>query len=266
MQQLRKALLVKGSSDLRVSILGDLRGYFTDQYFASVPPNEEAARETVAVWCINLLWYAYLQAEGFAYPVQVVVAGAAPPAPAAGRHLDFGSGVGVTSQLFHSLGFAPELVDVENGLLAFARYRLERRGIDARYIPIGKQWLEPDSYDAITAIDSLMLVPDFQTAARQIRDATRMGGFLFANFDTRRGANVGWDILYHDDYWLRQQLQGVGFQPELKLGGGVRRYRAVETHGVRHLLRGALDAVLFPTRRSYWAARARLSIKRPLAS
>jgi len=259
MQAFRKALLVDGSTDVRDSILEELRGYFTDQYLAVARPDEEAARERVALWCINLLWYLYLQAEGFANPVQVVVAGAARMAPAAGRHLDFGSGVGVTSQLFHSLGYAVELADVEDGLLNFVRYRLERRSIDARYIAIDRQSLERDSYDVITAIDSLMLVPDFQTAAREIRHATRIGGFLFANFDTRRGVSVGWDILYHDDLWLRQRLQDAGFQPELSLGGGVRRYRAVETYGVRHLMRRTRDTVLFPTHRSYRAARARLS-------
>src|ERR1700674_1211413 len=81
MQRFRKALLADGSNDVRDSILEDLRGYFTDQYFAAASPTEEAEREKVAMWSINLLWYAYLQAEGFAYQVQVEIAGAARTAP-----------------------------------------------------------------------------------------------------------------------------------------------------------------------------------------
>jgi hypothetical protein len=256
MQAFRKALLADGSDDIRESILGDLRGYFTDQYFAAAGPAEEAERDKVAMWSINLLWYAYLQAEGFAYEVQVDIAGAARTARASSRHLDFGSGIGVTSQLFHSLGYEVELADVEEGLLAFARYRLERRGVSARYIHLGNQPLQSNLYDAVTAIDTLSFVPDFQTSARAIRRSMRMGGLLFANFDTRRGVQIGWDILYDDDLRLRRQLHESGFEPELRLGAGVRSYRAVETDGLRHMRRRLRDNLLFPARRLYRQARS----------
>lgn len=259
MQAFRKALLVGGATDVRDSILEELREYFTGAYFSVASSDEGKSREQIALWSINLLWYAYLQAEGFANPVNVEVIDAAGVAPVERRHLDFGSGVGVTSQLFHSRGYAVELADIEDGLLAFARYRLERRGINARYIQLGGQPLPRDLYDVITTIDTLSFVPDFQSCVHALRSAVKTNGQLFANFDTRHGVHIGWDILHYDSLRLRRQLQEAGFEPGVKLGSGVRQYRAVEATGVRHLIRRARDAVLFPTRRSYWAARARLS-------
>ena len=260
MSLFRDALLVDGFSNVRDSIVDDLRGYFTDEYF-SLPRAGDRARDEVALWGINLLWYLWQQADGFAYPVHVEISRNIRAGGAGASHLDFGSGVGVTSQVLHALGYSIDLADSEGGLLDFARFRLGRRGISARYVDVERQPLQRDFYDVVTAIDSLMFVPNLPAAARDIRSAMRPGGVLFANFDTRRDANAGWPILYHDDLWLRQRLQEVGFEPERKLGYGIRRYRAVAVRGVSHAVRTARDALLFPTRRLYWATRARLARK-----
>ena len=256
---LREALLLRGAVGIRDSVLDDLRTFFTDSYFSTVDRGERLAREQVAMWSVNLLWYAYVQAEGFADPVQVEIAAAAAAPTGARAHLDFGSGVGLTSQLFHAHGYELDLADIEDGLLDFASFRLERRGIRVRSIHLKREGLASGRYDVITAIDTLTFVPDFRAAVRDLRRALKSQGVLLANFDVRHDVQIGWAILHHDDLRLRRILQQTGFEPETRLSGGVRRYRAVDTEGIGHLRRFARDAILFPARRAYRTTRARLS-------
>ena len=79
----------------------------------------------------------YLQAEGYEFPASVVAAQYLRRREVKpGTHLDYGSGVGVTGQLFASLGYETALGDVSTSLLEFARYRLERRGQAATYLDL----------------------------------------------------------------------------------------------------------------------------------
>ena len=80
---------------------------------------------SVESWSFDLLWYAYVQSAGFGYPGTVIIADRVGPAPADGRMLDLGSGVGVTAQVFTALGYEVTLADLSGPLLNFARWRLE---------------------------------------------------------------------------------------------------------------------------------------------
>jgi hypothetical protein len=91
---------------------------------------------TTKSWAFDLLWYAYLQAKGYGYPLSVAIALSVPASARGGRHLDFGSGVGVTSQLFQRLGYESDLADISTSLLAFAKFRLDRRSQPATYIDL----------------------------------------------------------------------------------------------------------------------------------
>src|SRR5262249_22830714 len=107
-------------------------------------------------WAFDLLWYSYLQSEEYAYPVSVVIADTLGRIGASASHLDFGSGVGATSQLFSALGYSTTLADISTSLLEFARFRLNRRCINATYLDLNQVSLSPNSYDVITAIDTLV--------------------------------------------------------------------------------------------------------------
>jgi SAM-dependent methyltransferase len=210
-------------------------------------------------WAFDLLWYGYLQAEGVEYPVSVAMARTLPSLRGtAGRHLDFGSGVGTTSQFFSQLGYETELADISTSLLDFARFRLERRGQPARYLNLNHVTLEPGRYDVITAVDTLVHVPDLAATARMLHRALRPGGILFANFDVRpRTAENAWH-LYDDDLPLRWTLQRIGFEPEESLDGMITRYRRVEPRGLSHAARGVRDLILLrsPLRPAYRSVKA----------
>lgn len=277
----RSSLRLRGADGTRQSILEDLSAFFgmnpedcvrrcLDWEQWTLEEWHRERRDTTESitafyhetqsWAFDLLWYAYLQAEGYAYPVSVAIAQTIPPPRAGASHLDFGSGVGVTSQLFARLGYRTTLADISTSLLRFARYRLERRGDDASYLDLNTEELAPASYDVITAIDTLVHVPDVPGTARALHRALRPGGMLFANFDVRPKSAENAAFLYENDLPLRWQLQRAGFEPEEDLDGMITRYRRVETIGTAHAIRGVRDAVLLrsPLRPAYRSIGAQL--------
>jgi SAM-dependent methyltransferase len=273
MRTYRSALLRDGIADVRGAVVDDLSVYHklppedclercvnweawsVAEWQARRRDTSEALAEfyhSVESWAFDLLWYAYLQAEGYAYPVSAAIAGSLGRAGGGRRHLDFGSGVGVTGQMFRRLGYETDLADVSTTLLAFARFRLERRGEAAGYIDLNVAEPAPDSYDVIT---------DLGATARMLHRALRPGGVLFANFDVRpRTPENAWH-LYDDDLPLRWTLQRSGFEPEESLDGMITRYRRVEPAGWGHRARGVRDAVLLrsPLRPVYRTCRAAVS-------
>ena len=66
-----------------------------------------------------------------------------PSTPGSLRHLDFGSGVGVTVSSFNSSATKVTLADLSTTLLDFARFRFERRGEKATFIDLNETSLAP---------------------------------------------------------------------------------------------------------------------------
>lgn len=216
--------------------------------------------DSVRSWSFDLLWYSYLQTVGFAYPKHVVVADEIRRPETHARVLDFGSGVGVTAQLFGALGDDVALADVSAPLLAFARWRLEQRGVKATYIQLPAD-LPPASYDLITALDTFAHVPDANETARQLYRATRPGGYLAANFDARRKSERNAWHLYDDDLPLRWAIERTGYVPLKHIDGSLWIYRARPVTGAAWRLReaGAWLRLASPPARMIRAARRALA-------
>lgn len=217
---------------------------------------------TTASWSFDLLWFAYLQAEMYRYPVSAVIATVlADELPPGARHLDFGCGVGVTSQMFSRLGYTSEMADISTSMLQFATFRLQRRGDEVAALDLNDHVLEPDRYDVITAIDTLVHIPDLERVLRQLHASLRPGGVLFANFATRPQTAENSQFLYADELPLRRLIQRIGFEPEHRLDGMITKYRRVEPHGLPHFARRVRDAVLLSPLRP-WAKRLRDRVRR----
>lgn len=123
--------------------------------------------------------------------------------------LDYGSGIGSNALVFGLAGFRVTLADIADPLRNFARWRLERRGLDVRTIDLKQQGLEPGRYDVITCFDVLEHVPDPLAAVSRIRDALRPAGtfFLYAPFgpDPDRPMHV-----VHEDR-VSPRMRALGF-------------------------------------------------------
>lgn len=193
---------------------------------------------TITSWSFDLLWYSYLQAAGYASPKHVVAADWLPDPVAGARLLDFGSGVGVAGQLFATLGYDVTLADVSSPLLEFARWRLERRDVKAAYVHLPAR-LPAASYEVINALDTLTHVPDMAQTARELHAATRPGGYLVTNFETRRPSDRNRWHLYHDDLPLRWAIERAGYVPVAHIDENVWIYQALPTTGARRRMREA---------------------------
>jgi SAM-dependent methyltransferase len=207
-------------------------------------------------WAFDLLWWAYLQAEGFGDPQTVIAARVAARRCPGGRHLDFGSGAGVASQLFAALGYQSDLADISASLLEFARFRLERRGVGARYLDLTVDPLPSGTYSVITAIDTLAHVPHLATTARELHSALIPGGLLFAGIDARpRAPEAAWHLV-EDEWTARRELQSAGFEPVERLGPQLICYRRVHPGARMRRLREVRDAALLTSAASRTARRA----------
>lgn len=264
MELFRECLRYDGM-DVRNSILDDLSRYYdltadeslrrclhweewsVEEWHASDRSTRDGLRDfynSVQSWSFDLLWYAYLQASGFGFPLSVAAARFARENCAGKSHLDFGSGIGVTSQLFSRLGFDTTSADVSTTLLDFAQWRIRRHGDRSGFLDLKSGELPDCRYDVVTAIDTLAHVPDFDATVRDLHRTIRAGGWLLTNFDVRKKGTEGsaWH-LYENALDLEFRLQRAGFVPRGTLAGVLLCYERVDPTTVAHRLRTICDRV-----------------------
>ncbi|MBI1779677.1 MAG: class I SAM-dependent methyltransferase [Proteobacteria bacterium] len=97
--------------------------------------------------------------------------------------LDFGSGVGAGAILFRPHCRIVALADVSSTLLAFCRWRLEARGMDAKLIDLKQAKLPARTYDFVTAMDVFEHLDDPASAIDAIDAALVPGGYIYGRFD-----------------------------------------------------------------------------------
>ncbi len=247
MEVFRDALRLD-SFDVREAVLNDLATYYKqtpEQALDNCLRWEEWSRaewsaadrstreglegfyQTVQSWSFDLLWYAYLQCAGHGFPASVAAACFAHENCQGRDHLDFGSGVGVTAQLFSRLGYATSMADISRALLDFSKWRLARRGDHIEQVHLVSTPLESGAYDLITAIDTLVHVPDVKATVRALHRALRPGGWLLANFDVRDPDAIQWHL--HDDIArLEHDLLEAGFILRRRLADVTYCYQRVD--------------------------------------
>ena len=157
-----------------------------------------------------------------------------------------GSGVGATAHLFAALGHRVTLADLASPLLAFARWRLEARGVRADYLQ-RPQPLPARAYDLIVSTDTLPHVPDAQAVAGELHGALKPGGLLATNeFDIRRSSSEANALhLYEDDLPLRWALARAGFARRRVIDGQVLIFQAISTQGLTWQVRRAVSWARF---------------------
>ena len=285
METFREGLRLAEMSDVRTAILDDLSAYY------GYSPDECVQRclhweewsiaewksgnrssadglvdfyQSTQSWSFDLLWYAYLQATGYAAPGSVMLAteatrrGVGPGA----QHLDFGSGIGATAQLFQGLGYVSTLADISTTLQAFARFRFERRGQSATFLDLNTTALPADCYDVVTAIDVLAHVPDVAVTARELHQAMKPGGILFANYDVRPPSDANAWHLYADVAPLEWAVRRAGFARRGAVDGSWGIYERVEPRGAAYAVRSARDLLLYRVGLVHRAAQARHLLSR----
>ncbi len=159
-------------------------------------------------------WHASVEAGKSFGPLNYLITGEVAQACGWGRsYLDFGSGIGSSAIVFAAGGFDVTLADISDPLLAFARSRMNRRGLSATYLDLKVDSLPSDRFDVVTCFDVIEHTVKPLEILKQIRRAMKPGGYLVIN-------NVDDAIAHEDtehpmhimhDRHLWRRFRGLGF-------------------------------------------------------
>jgi SAM-dependent methyltransferase len=97
------------------------------------------------------------------------------------RVFEYGHGVGSTAILFARHRMDVTAGDVSTGLRRFAEWRMEVRGLKAKFIDVGNWAPDPGSYDAMVSLDVLEHILDPLPIIRRMHAALRPGGVMVLN-------------------------------------------------------------------------------------
>jgi SAM-dependent methyltransferase len=111
------------------------------------------------------------------------------------EYLDFGGGVGSNAILFARAGFNVTVADISPPMLAFARWRLQRRGLSAQFIDLNRQSLPRNRYAFATAVDVLAHLYDPTVELQQLSEALVLNGVLAFNLQAGNEAECPMRIL-----------------------------------------------------------------------
>lgn len=172
--------------------------------------------QTQTSWIFDTMWYHANQYTGAAPAESVaIVEGLGPVTP--GHHLDFGAGPGSSSLFFHALGWQVSLADISTTFQDFAKWRLQRHGVEATFYDNSKQDFPAATFDLITAFDVMVHVPNIVETLTQLHRALKPGGYLIFNIDNLPCTpRTAWH-LYADQYPILGQVRRIGFRRHPKI-------------------------------------------------
>jgi 2-polyprenyl-3-methyl-5-hydroxy-6-metoxy-1,4-benzoquinol methylase len=235
----REALGGEQDTDLREVVLSELSEYFkqpvevvrqrslhwedesVEEWEARDRSTPEALYDfyrTQVSWIFDTMYYHAKQYYGEATPETVeIVAGLRDRLPAKLSVYDFGAGPGSSGLFFARLGWEVSLGDISTSMLDFARWRLQKHGVNATLYDTAKDELPAESFDLITAFDVMVHVPDIEETLVKLRRALKPGGYLVFNIDnlpkTRR---TQWH-LYAEQYPILGKIRTLGFRRHPKI-------------------------------------------------
>ena len=199
-QRWQEALLLEGETDLIESSVRELTEYFgisrVDALEACVTALRESKREweadpretpedieafyrTTRSYLFEHLWWHATDPEECAVNVALLDYARS---IGAYQYLDFGSGVGSNAILFARHGLKVTLADISPTMLAFARWRLQRRGLRAEFIDLNHQVLPRQQFAFATAVDVLEHLCDPAAEMEKISQSLVSGGVFAFNF------------------------------------------------------------------------------------
>lgn len=178
------------------------------------------------------------------------------------EYLDFGSGVGSTAILFAQHGFKVTLADISPTMLAFARWRMQRRGLSAQFLDLNQQDLPRNRYAFVTAVDVLDHLYDPAHEMQQIGEALVVNGIFAFNFRTGFDVQHPMQILPSSAPLFRalrssglRGVQGHEAAAEVLKAREFYTARRLAQSRVRELSYRALDLVAPSTRVQEWLGR-----------
>jgi 2-polyprenyl-3-methyl-5-hydroxy-6-metoxy-1,4-benzoquinol methylase len=167
-------------------------------------------------WIFDTMWYHAQQYHGEKPAESInIVHGLGELKP--GHHLDYGSGPGTSSLFFHELGWDSSLADISTSFLDFARWRLNKHGVEATFYDTNQDRLPAATFDLITMFDVIVHIPDVQKTLKELHQSLKPGGYLVFNIDNQPMAErTAWH-LYSDQFPILRLVRGTGFKRHPKI-------------------------------------------------
>ena len=135
----------------------------------------------------------------------------------AGRqYLDYGSGIGSDALVFAAAGFNITLADVSEPLLAFARWRCERRGVSVRTVDLKRHRPALRTYDAVVCFDVLEHVHRPLRTLDVISRSMRSGGLLFVHAPFGDDPDRPMHVVHTDIITPRMRTVGFNWRGDLE--------------------------------------------------
>jgi len=132
------------------------------------------------------------------------------------RFLDYGSGIGSDAIVFADAGYEVTLADVSEPLLAFARWRCERRGYAVRTVDLKRQPLPADAFDAAVCFDVLEHIPRPLRALDAIGRSMTPSGLLFMHAPFGVDPDRPMHVVHEDQVSTRMRTIGFNWRGDLE--------------------------------------------------
>jgi 2-polyprenyl-3-methyl-5-hydroxy-6-metoxy-1,4-benzoquinol methylase len=126
------------------------------------------------------------------------------------KYLDYGSGVGSGAILFLKNGFDVSCADISEPLLTFAKWRIKKRKLRARFIDLKSETPDAETFDMITCFDVLEHATNPKKILLDLRSRLKKGGILILNnaeceLDKNKPMHIS-------RVGLEKKLRGYGFE------------------------------------------------------
>ncbi len=132
------------------------------------------------------------------------------------RYLDYGSGIGSDALVFAAAGFDVTIADVAEPLLAFARWRCERRGVRVRTIDLKRRPLPRRAFDVAVCFDVLEHVHRPLRTLDAIGRSLSPGSLLFVHAPYGEDADRPMHVVHEDVVTPRMHTAGFAWRGDLE--------------------------------------------------
>jgi 2-polyprenyl-3-methyl-5-hydroxy-6-metoxy-1,4-benzoquinol methylase len=132
------------------------------------------------------------------------------------RYLDYGSGIGSDALIFAAAGFDVTLADVADPLLAFAKWRCERRGIAVRTIDLKREPPPREAFDVVVCFDVLEHVHRPLRTLDTISRSLSPGGLLFVHAPFGEDEQRPMHVVHEDVVTPRMHTVGLAWREDLE--------------------------------------------------
>jgi len=130
--------------------------------------------------------------------------------------LDYGSGIGSDALAFASAGFEVTLADVSGPLLAFAKWRCERRGYRVDTIDLKREALPSRRFDAAVCFDVLEHIHRPLRTLDKMRRAMTPGAVLFVHAPFGEDHDRPMHVVHSDVITPRMRTVGFTWRGDLE--------------------------------------------------